>query len=89
MDPVILGPMLASAILFLVVVTHTWKTSISATIHAVTGAAVIFSHNICHSSTTLGILVVGILINMGRAVLNTDRDHLLKRDQPLYKTFYL
>lgn len=80
MDVLILAPMIAVAILFIVVVTGIWKRSISTAIHAVCVAGAIYCYPTCAPEITLGIMIGGVLINMGRGVFNTERDRFVKRD---------
>ena len=79
MNVLILAPMLAVAILFIVVVTRLWQRSISTTIQAVCVSAAIYCYPTCLPEYTLGILVAGVLINMARGVINTEPDRFIKR----------
>ena len=79
MDMLILAPMIALAILFISVVTRLWRKSISTTIQAVSVALAIYCYPVCIPEYTLGKLLAGVLINMARGVINTEKDRFVKR----------
>jgi len=79
MNILILAPMLASAILFIVVATQMWQRSISTTIQALCVSVAIYCYPVCAPEYTLGILVLGVLTNMIRGVINTEKDRFVKR----------
>lgn len=79
MDMSILAPMLSIAVFFLIVMTRMWESSISTVIHGLSVA--IAAHVMAHIGVkeSLIVIFVGVLINMLRAVVNTERDRIIKR----------
>jgi hypothetical protein len=79
LDILVLAPMFSVAILFLILRTKMWFTSISTTVHATTTALVLFSYANYSAETTLGIALTGVFINITRGLFTTERDRLIKR----------
>lgn len=80
MEALVIGPMIAMALLFVVLVTKLWNKSISTAIHAITVATSMYFFTPCEPEVSMGIIFAGVLINMFRAVVNTERDKFVKRN---------
>ena len=83
MDILILAPLLSVAIVFIVLATRLWRTSLSTTIHALSVATAIYCYASYAPIVTIGLLLGGVFFNMIRGVINTDKDTFVKRSHPI------
>ena len=77
----ILLPMVSMALLFVLVVTHAYKRSVTTTIYVISVVIAMNCYSFCSPALSGAIVTVGALVALVRAVVNTENDRLFKRDR--------
>lgn len=78
-DLKILLPMVSLGLLFVLVVTHAYRRSITTTIYVISVAVATNCYMMCKPQLAGVVIVLGAAISLIRTVINTEQDRFIKR----------
>jgi len=78
-DMHILLPMVSVALLFVLVVTHAWRRSITTAIYIVSVSVAMNCYTMCKPDIAGAVIISGAIVALVRTVINTEDDRFIKR----------
>lgn len=75
----ILLPMVSLALLFVLVATHAWRRSVTTAIYIVSVVVAMNCYAACKPNWAGLIIIIGAIVALIRAVINTENDKFIKR----------